>query len=306
MRTTKTVLAAVAFVAIAIPVAALAQAQLRPVPPFPKAGLYSCSPQYMAEQISKTKAAMEVSDSSMTLVVRSAGEGASECYDKYKHPHYLILKAYFYLQSVGLDVREQPPDIQGAAVLNCAATDALDKAVTYDLDGSDQRLLGVVQALGRRMAGEFSDVVAGTQVGRNAALAPVAIDGCALQPLIENGTLLPSSTSFDLGITFHATTQTVTMVEFVFWFQDAFGDKQGIAYSGIANGKYSPGIVIAPRRALIGYLGRTGIYPNEAVWPLYSGGKSGNAACVVYKMRLANGATWTDHKYDSTFPYQLP
>jgi hypothetical protein len=287
--------------------AVLAQSsQLRPEPPLPKQGPYSCSPQYFAEQISKAKAAVEVSDWSMATVIRSDGEGASECADKYKHPHYEILKAYFYLQAARLDMRESPPDVQEATVLNNAAKEALNNAAAYDLGASDLKLLNAVQSLAYQTFAESSGEVAGEPGSSDITEHPIIIDSCAVQPLIENNSLLPSATSVDVGITFHATTQPVAMVEFLFWFQDSFGDRQGAAYSGISSGTFSPGIAIAPRRGLVGYLGRSLVHPNEAVWPLYSGGKTGSAECMVYKARLASGEVWTDHRYDSTFPIQLP
>jgi hypothetical protein len=295
------------FIGIAFSLAAFPApivAQLTPEPTLPKKGVYACSPQYFAGQISKAKAAIEVADWTMATALRDIGEGASQCADKYRNPHYDLLKAYFYFQAARLDMREQPPSFGDARTLYRVAKDALKRTEDYILNSTDEKMFAGITALGNVA---LSEVAAGAPGVPMAAThpAPVSIDSCALQPHFDSPSIIPSASYFDVGIGFHATSQPVNMIEFLFWFQDSFGDRQGTVYSGISNGTFSPGIEIAPRRGLVGYLGR-GMHPNEAVWPLYAGGKTGSAECAVYKVRFPSGEVWTDHTYDTALPIQLP
>lgn len=134
----------------------VAQARLLPTPQAPTVVPYSCTEDYMRVQMSKAKAALEISDWSMVMVVQLAGENASQCYDQLQYPYYDVLKAYFYFQAARLYLREQPPNIQQATILNAAAKSALGEASKYDLPADQLKLLAAVKPLARQTLSELT------------------------------------------------------------------------------------------------------------------------------------------------------
>lgn len=110
----------------------------------------------MRGQMAKAKAALEISDWSMVMVVQTAGENASQCYDQLQYPYYDILKAYFYFQASRLYLREQPPNAQQATLLNAAAKNALSEAAKYNLPTDQSKLLASAKMLARQTLTELT------------------------------------------------------------------------------------------------------------------------------------------------------
>lgn len=131
---------------VLLPPSAPAQSEMPSQPPaqellhVPSLGLVDrlCTASYMTTEISKAKAAVEIWDWTMSGVFKSDGEDASVCLEKYKHPQYAILKAYFYLEAARL-LAHQPSvsyeTLEEAANLGRVATGALIQARLFDLKG---------------------------------------------------------------------------------------------------------------------------------------------------------------------------
>jgi hypothetical protein len=148
---------------------------------------------------------------------------------------------------------------------------------------------------------EFQDgsawAVSGNNSLGNPSDGPVVIDSCV-------GYAVNADTAA-VGISFHATTQTVTAVSFVFGVQDPFGSVSAW-YSGTSVGEFSPGIAIEPKKPALNpavFQSRT-VIPQNPAWsfPISQSSSPESIRCVLFKVRLRDGTLWVNPSLGSISP----
>lgn len=131
----------------------------------------------------------------------------------------------------------------------------------------------------------------------NSSEAPVVLDSCVGYAVNEF--------TAAVGISFHATHQTVTAVSSVFGVQDPFGSIS-IWYTGTSIGEFSPGVTIEPRKPALNpavFQSRT-VIPQNPAWsfPISQSSSPESIHCAASKVRLQDGSVWLNPSLGSIVP----